>query len=81
MYVYACVKMDDEGVDWDVIKPHVFATIMDFFASGLPVVSEEPVSGDTGEMYVCMYVCTYVCLFAYVTQQAVSLIGNNTRVV
>ena len=36
-------------MDWDVIKPHVFATIMDFFASGLPVVTEELVSGDTGE--------------------------------
>jgi Fe-S cluster biogenesis protein NfuA len=32
-------KMDDE-VEWRLIKPDVFATIMDFFASGLPVVSE-----------------------------------------
>lgn len=32
-------KVDDE-VEWKVIKAEIFATIMDFFASGLPVVHE-----------------------------------------
>jgi len=43
-------KMDDE-VEWRLIKPDVFATIMDFFASGLPVVSEikEEPEGDSSE--------------------------------
>lgn len=35
-------KADDE-VEWRVLKPQIFATIMDFFASGLPVINE----GDT----------------------------------
>ncbi len=49
--VYVCMlQVDDEGVEWGLLKPDIFATIMDFFASGLPVVSEEPVSGDTGRV-------------------------------
>ena len=55
--------MDDEGVEWSVLKPDIFATIMDFFASGLPVVTEEPTSGDTG---VCVRVCVSVCVCACV---------------
>lgn len=36
-------------MEWKVIKPDVFATIMDFFTSGLPVVSEgSKQSEDTG---------------------------------
>jgi len=34
-------KVDDENVEWRVLKPEIFATIMDFFNSGLPVVNEE----------------------------------------
>nr|CAG4650333.1 EOG090X0A0R [Sida crystallina] len=33
-------KLDDE-TDWKTIKPEVFATIMDFFTSGLPVVNTD----------------------------------------
>ena len=33
-------KVDDESVEWKVLKPEIFATIMDFFASGLPLVNE-----------------------------------------
>ena len=35
-------------MDWKVLKPEVFATVMDFFSSGLPVVTEEQPSSDTG---------------------------------
>ena len=31
-----------------LVKPEVFAIIMDFFASGLPVVTDEQPSADTG---------------------------------
>ncbi|KAM9821843.1 NFU1 iron-sulfur cluster scaffold homolog, mitochondrial isoform X2 [Syngnathus typhle] len=31
----------DENIEWKVMKPDVFATIMDFFTSGLPVVNED----------------------------------------
>jgi hypothetical protein len=41
-------KLDDEETDWATIKPHVYATLMDFFSSGLPVVTEELPSNDTG---------------------------------
>ena len=34
-------KSDDENVEWRVLKPEIFAIIMDFFASGLPLVSAE----------------------------------------
>nr|CAG4652010.1 EOG090X0A0R [Triops cancriformis] len=30
----------DEDVEWRVLKPEIYATLMDFFASGAPVVSE-----------------------------------------
>jgi Fe-S cluster biogenesis protein NfuA len=40
-------KLDDEETDWATIKPHVYATLMDFFSSGLPVVTEELPSNDT----------------------------------
>jgi len=44
-------KYDDDGVEWKVMKPEIFATVMDFFNSGLPVVHEgAEISGDT-EIY------------------------------
>ncbi|GAB1608020.1 NFU1 iron-sulfur cluster scaffold homolog, mitochondrial-like [Argonauta hians] len=36
-----------EETDWAVIKPNIYATIMDFFASGLPVLTEEQPSAET----------------------------------
>lgn len=36
-------------MEWKVIKPDVFAAIMDFFTSGVPVVNEgSKPSADTG---------------------------------
>ena len=40
-------QVDDE-YDWQVIKPEVYATIMDFYASGQPILTEEQPSSDTG---------------------------------
>lgn len=37
----------DEDMEWKVMKPDIFATIMDFFATGLPVVSEDQEPSDT----------------------------------
>ncbi|XP_055340035.1 NFU1 iron-sulfur cluster scaffold homolog, mitochondrial-like isoform X1 [Paramacrobiotus metropolitanus] len=40
-------KMDDE-VDWKVLKAEIYAVIMDFFASNLPILhEEEPSAQDT----------------------------------
>lgn len=41
MSTYLTTIQVNDGVEWQVLKPEVFATIMDFFASGVPVVSEE----------------------------------------
>lgn len=37
----------DEDVEWRLLKPEIFAVIMDFFASGLPVLTDEQPSSDT----------------------------------
>ena len=42
-------KADDE-VDWQVLKPQVYAAIMDFFSTGLPVLTDEQPSADTGKI-------------------------------
>lgn len=36
-----------EDADWKLLKPEIFAIIMDFFASGLPIVHETKPSDDT----------------------------------
>jgi len=36
----------EEDVEWKVLKPDIFATIMDFFATGLPVLNEETQSDE-----------------------------------
>ncbi|KAK2837467.1 hypothetical protein Q5P01_014679 [Channa striata] len=38
---FITITKSDLNVEWKVIKPDVFAAIMDFFASGLPVVNED----------------------------------------
>lgn len=40
-------KIDDD-IDWKIIKPEIFATVMDFFSSGLPIVSESEFSSENG---------------------------------
>jgi len=41
-------KYDEESTDWKIMKPEIFAIIMDFFNSGLPVVHPDlETSGDT----------------------------------
>ncbi|XP_004529455.1 NFU1 iron-sulfur cluster scaffold homolog, mitochondrial [Ceratitis capitata] len=37
----------DEETNWAVIKPEVFAVVMDFFASGLPILNEAKPNSDT----------------------------------
>ena len=34
-------KYEDYAYEWRLMKPEIFATIMDFFSSGLPVVNED----------------------------------------
>lgn len=44
---YITVTKADEDIEWKVLKPEIYAVIMDFFASGLPVLTDEQPSGDT----------------------------------
>ena len=44
---FVTVTKQDDDVDWRLLKPDIFATIMDFFASGLPVIIDAKPSGDT----------------------------------
>ncbi|XP_021194507.3 NFU1 iron-sulfur cluster scaffold homolog, mitochondrial [Helicoverpa armigera] len=44
---FVTVTKQDDDVDWRILKPDIFATIMDFFASGLPVIIDAKPSGDT----------------------------------
>ncbi|XP_032665456.1 NFU1 iron-sulfur cluster scaffold homolog, mitochondrial-like [Odontomachus brunneus] len=37
----------DEDIEWKLLKPEVFATVMDFFASGLPIMDESQPAADT----------------------------------
>lgn len=38
-----------EGSEWGLLKPEIFAVIMDFFASGLPILSDAKPNADTRE--------------------------------
>ncbi|XP_022610039.1 NFU1 iron-sulfur cluster scaffold homolog, mitochondrial [Seriola dumerili] len=38
---FITITRADANMEWKVIKPDVYAAIMDFFTSGLPVVSED----------------------------------------
>ncbi|XP_050665838.1 NFU1 iron-sulfur cluster scaffold homolog, mitochondrial-like isoform X3 [Leptidea sinapis] len=44
---FITVTKQDDDVEWKLLKPDIFATIMDFFASGLPVIKDVQPSGDT----------------------------------
>jgi len=44
---FITVTKVDEDVEWKLVKPEIFATIMDFFASGLPVLTDAKPSSDT----------------------------------
>ena len=41
-------------VDWDILKPEVLSSIMDFFSSGVGIVDENPKS-DSGEVELTNY--------------------------
>ena len=45
------LQVDDDSVEWRVLKPEIYATIMDFFASGLPVVNEDAKPSTDTEVY------------------------------
>lgn len=57
-----CFQTDDE-VDWPVLKPDIFASIMDFFASNVPILTEDQPASDTGFFFsYCQYKSTSIPL-------------------
>lgn len=42
---------DDETYEWKLMKPEIYATIMDFFASGLPIVNADAKPASDTEIY------------------------------
>ncbi|GFT58295.1 NFU1 iron-sulfur cluster scaffold homolog, mitochondrial, partial [Nephila pilipes] len=44
---FITVSRADDDIEWKVLKPQIFATVMDFFATGLPVVNTDQTSSDT----------------------------------
>lgn len=44
-------KHDDEGYEWKIMKPEIFATIMDFFNSGLPIINADIETLGATEIY------------------------------
>ncbi|XP_064644064.1 NFU1 iron-sulfur cluster scaffold homolog, mitochondrial-like [Lineus longissimus] len=44
---FVTVTKTSEDIDWKVLKPEIFATIMDFFTSGAPILTEELPPSDT----------------------------------
>jgi Fe-S cluster biogenesis protein NfuA len=39
---YITITKEDDDLDWSLLKPDVFATVMDFFTTGQPVVTDTP---------------------------------------
>lgn len=54
---FITVTKADEDIEWKLLKPEIFATIMDFFASGLPIMDESEPAADTR-----------MCIFSLVTR-------------
>jgi hypothetical protein len=56
---FITVTKTDDDVEWKIIKPEIFATIMDFFASGLPVLTDATPNSDTRNnvhVLICMII-------------------------
>lgn len=39
--IFTLFEQADDEVEWKVLKPQIYAAVMDFFATGLPVVMNE----------------------------------------
>lgn len=52
---YITITKIDDDIEWMVLKPEVYATIMDFFASGLPIIIDVKPTSDTRMFYILVY--------------------------
>lgn len=49
---FITVSKSDDDVQWRLLKPDIFATIMDFFSSGLPIMNEGVPNADTRKEFI-----------------------------
>lgn len=54
---FITITKADDDLEWKLIKPEIFATVMDFFASGLPVLNEASPNLDTRKMSYKNIIC------------------------
>lgn len=52
---YITLTKKEDDVEWMVLKPEIYATIMDFFASGLPILTDAKSTSDTRKFYVKIF--------------------------
>jgi len=52
---YITLTKADDDIEWMVLKPEIYATIMDFFASGLPILTDAKPTSDTREWIYDIY--------------------------
>ena len=45
------MKGDDDSFDWKLMKPEIYATIMDFYTSGLPIVNDSAKPSSDTEIF------------------------------
>ena len=50
-------QVDDDATEWNLLKPHIYAAIMDFFSTGLPVVTSTAAEDTCVLLTACMCVC------------------------
>lgn len=74
---FVTVTKQDDDTDWRLLKPDIFATIMDFFASGLPVVIDAKPSGDTRK-YHTLHSFRLLTLLYYLLCEMQSMGASNT---
>ncbi len=44
-------SQEDEEIEWKELKAEIFATVMDFFATGLPIMTHDKAPSDTGTQH------------------------------
>lgn len=52
---FITVTKTDDDVEWKLVKPGVFAAIMDFYCSGLPVINEGVPNPDTRTYFLFIF--------------------------
>jgi hypothetical protein len=57
---YITLTKEHDDMEWMVLKPEIYATIMDFFASGLPILTDVKPTSDTREILYPKNIISYL---------------------